>query len=145
MSHKTRRPCRDEFRHFSQVPTRFGDNDAYGHVNNVVYYSYCGSAITAFLVEQGTLDIARSPVIGLIVNSGCDYFASMGFPDVITVGMKISRLGTSSARYELALFRNDEQLASAATHVVYVYVDRASNRSVPIPPTVRRALARLAD
>lgn len=84
-------------------------------------------------------------MIGLIVNSGCDYFASMGFPDVITVGMKISRLGTSSARYELALFRNDEQLASAATHVVYVYVDRASNRSVPIPPTVRRALARLAD
>jgi acyl-CoA thioester hydrolase len=145
MSHKTRRPCRDEFRHFSQVPTRFGDNDAYGHVNNVVYYSYCESAITAFLVEQGTLDIARSPVIGLIVNSGCDYFASMGFPDVITVGMKISRLGTSSARYELALFRNDEQLASAATHVVYVYIDRASNRSVPIPPTVRRALARLAD
>ncbi|GAB6406841.1 acyl-CoA thioesterase [Pseudomonas sp. MHK4] len=145
MSHKAKRPCRDDFRHFSQVPTRFGDNDAYGHVNNVVYYSYCESAITAFLVEQGTLDIASSPVIGLIANSGCDYFASMGFPDVITVGMKISRLGTSSARYELALFRNDEQLACAAAHVVYVYVDRASNRSVPIPPTVRRALARLAD
>ncbi|MGO4310727.1 acyl-CoA thioesterase [Pseudomonas sp. KB_15] len=145
MSNRLKRPCRDEFRHFTQVPTRFGDNDAFGHVNNVVYYSYCESAITAFLVEQGTLDIANSPVIGLIVNSGCTYFSSIGFPDQITVAMKISRLGNSSARYELALFRNDEHVAAAAAHIVYVYVDRASNTSVPMPQTVRSALARLAD
>jgi acyl-CoA thioester hydrolase len=145
MSNKPKRPCRDEFRRFTSMPTRFGDNDSFGHVNNVVYYSYCESAITAFLVEQGTLDITNSPVIGLIVNSGCDYFSSIGFPDQITVGMKISHLGNSSARYELALFRNDEQVAAAAAHIVYVYVDRASNTSVPIPPTVRSALARLAD
>lgn len=145
MSNKLKRPYREEFRHFTTMPTRFGDNDSFGHVNNVVYYSYCESAVTAFLVEQGTLDIANSPVIGLIVNSGCTYFSSIGFPDQITVGMKISHLGNSSARYELALFRNDEQVAAAAAHIVYVYVDRASNTSVPIPPTVRSALARLAD
>lgn len=127
------------------MPVRWGDHDSYGHVNNVVYYSYCESAITAFLVEQGTLDIADSPVIGLIVNSGCTYFSSIGFPDQVTVAMKISHLGNSSARYELALFRNDESEASAVAHIVYVYVDRASNRSVPIPNTIRAVLATLAD
>lgn len=145
MSNKVKRPCRDEFRHFTRIPTRWGDNDAYGHVNNVVYYSYCETAITAFLVEQGTLDITSSPVIGLIVNSGCTYFASIGFPDQVTVAMKISHLGNSSARYDLALFRNDEHEASAAAHMVYAYVDRASNTSVSIPQAVRTVLASIAD
>lgn len=145
MSNKLKRPCREEFRYFTQMPTRWGDHDSYGHVNNVVYYSYCESAITAFLVEQGTLEIASSPVIGLIINSGCTYFAPIGFPDQVNVGMRISHLGNSSARYELALFRNDEQEAAAAAHIVYVYVDRASNTSVPIPEAVRIVLARLAD
>ncbi|NBA96879.1 thioesterase family protein [Pseudomonas sp. R5(2019)] len=145
MSGKIARPRRDEFRRFTQMPTRWGDHDSYGHVNNVVYYSYCESAITAFLVEQGTLDIASSPVIGLIVNSSCTYFSPIVFPDQISVGMKISHLGNSSARYELALFCNDEHEAAAAAHIVYVYVDRASNTSVPIPESVRTVLARLAD
>lgn len=145
MSNKIKRPRRDEFRRFTRMPTRWGDHDSYGHVNNVVYYSYCESAITAFLVEQGTLDIASSPVIGLIVNSGCTYFSSICFPDEITVGMRISRLGNSSAQYELALFRNDEQEAAAAAHIIYVYVDRASNTSVPIPDSVRTVLARITD
>ncbi|VVM97724.1 acyl-CoA thioesterase [Pseudomonas fluorescens] len=145
MSNKVERPSRDEFRRFNRMPTRWGDHDSYGHVNNVVYYSYCESAITAFLVEQGTLDIASSPVIGLIVNSSCTYFAPICFPDQVTVGMRISHLGNSSARYELALFRNDEHEAAAAAHIVYVYVDRASNTSVPIPQTVRTALASITD
>lgn len=145
MSARLNRPRREQFRRFSQMPVRWGDHDSYGHVNNVVYYSYCESAITAFLVEQGTLDIADSPVIGLIVNSGCTYFSSIGFPDQVTVAMKISHLGNSSARYELALFRNDESEASAVAHIVYVYVDRASNTSVPIPNTIRAVLATLAD
>lgn len=145
MSKKVKRPCRDEFRHFTRMPTRWGDNDAFGHVNNVVYYSYCESAITAFLVEQGTLDIASSPVIGLIVNSGCTYFAPIVFPEQVTVAMRVSQLGNSSVRYELALFRNDEHEAVAAAHIVYVYVDRASNTSVSIPPNVRTALAGIAD
>lgn len=142
---KPARPSREAFRHFTQVPTRFGDIDAYGHVNNVAYYGYCETAITTFLVEQGTLDIASSPVIGLIVNSGCSYFAPLGFPDRVEVGMKIAHLGNSSARYELALFRNHEPLAAAAAHVVYVYVERASNRAVPIPGPVRDKLALLLD
>jgi acyl-CoA thioester hydrolase len=145
MSTRIDRPNREAFRRFTQMPTRWGDNDSFGHVNNVVYYSYCESAITAFLVEQGTLDIGSSPVIGLIVNSGCTYFSPICFPDQISVGMKISRLGNSSARYELALFRNDEHEAAAAAHIVYAYVDRASNTSVPIPEKVRTVLARLAD
>ncbi|WP_150767439.1 acyl-CoA thioesterase [Pseudomonas fluorescens] len=145
MSTRVERPRRDQFRRFTHMPTRWGDQDAYGHVNNVVYYSYCESAITAFLVEQGTLDVASSPVIGLIVNSSCSYFAPICFPDQVSVGMRISHLGNSSARYELALFRNDEHEAAAAAHIVYVYVDRASNTSVPIPQTVRTALARITD
>jgi acyl-CoA thioester hydrolase len=145
MSSKIDRPRRDEFRRFTQMPTRWGDHDSYGHVNNVVYYSYCESAISEFLVEQGTLDIASSPVIGLIVNSGCTYFSPIGFPDRINVGMKISHLGNSSARYELALFRNDEREAAAAAHIIYVYVDRASNTSVPIPEAVRTVLASITD
>ncbi|MCB1653262.1 MAG: acyl-CoA thioesterase [Pseudomonadales bacterium] len=145
MNNKVERAHREEFRRFTQMPTRWGDHDSYGHVNNVVYYSYCESAITAYLVEQGTLDIAHSPVVGLIVNSGCTYFSSLCFPDRISVGMKISRLGNSSARYELGLFRNDEPLACAVAHIVYVYVDRASNTPVTIPPTVRAVLARLTD
>jgi len=145
VSGKVNRPHRNQFRRFTQMPTRWGDQDAYGHVNNVVYYSYCESAISAFLVEQGTLDTADSPVIGLIVNSSCTYYSSICFPDQITVAMKISRLGTSSARYELALFRNDENEACAAAHIVYVYIDRASHTSVRIPETIRTVLARLAD
>ncbi|TDF86630.1 thioesterase family protein [Pseudomonas sp. H9] len=145
MSNKRTAPHREQFRHFTTMSTRWGDNDAYGHVNNVVYYSYCEAAITAYLIEQGTLEIASSPVIGLIVNSGCDYFSSIGFPDRVTVAMKIAHLGNSSARYELALFRNDEQVAAAAAHIVYVYVDRVSNTSVSMPEHVRAALAKLAD
>lgn len=145
MSGKIDRPRRDEFHRFTQMPTRWGDHDSYGHVNNVVYYSYCESAISEFLVEQGTLDIASSPVIGLIVNSSCTYFSPIGFPDRINVGMKISHLGNSSARYELALFRNDDQEAAAAAHIIYVYVDRASNVAVPVPDAVRTVLATLTD
>ncbi|MNG12620.1 1,4-dihydroxy-2-naphthoyl-CoA hydrolase [compost metagenome] len=145
MSSKIDRPRRNAFRRFTQMPTRWGDHDSYGHVNNVVYYSYCESAISEFLVEQGTLDIAGSPVIGLIVNSSCTYFSPIGFPDKINVGLKISHMGNSSVRYELALFRNDEQEAAAAAHIIYVYVDRASNVSVAVPDAVRTVLATLTD
>ncbi|WP_394561116.1 acyl-CoA thioesterase [Aquipseudomonas alcaligenes] len=139
------RPTRDQFLHFSSMPTRWGDHDSYGHVNNVVYHSYYESAVSLFLVEEGTLEIATSPVIGLIVENCCTYFSSIGFPDRVTVGMRIAKLGNSSARYELALFRNDEQTASAAGYIVYVYVDRATNQSASIPDSVRAALSKLVD
>ncbi|MDD2058535.1 acyl-CoA thioesterase [Pseudomonas sp. GD03860] len=139
------RPTREAFRRFYPITTRWGDHDSYGHVNNVVYHSYYESAISQFLVEEGTLDIGSSPVIGLIAENCCSYFASISFPDRVTIGVKVAHLGNSSLRYELGLFRNDEQQASAAGYIVYVYVDRVSNRSVPIPQAVRTVLATLAD
>lgn len=140
MSHRATPASRAEFKYFTEVTTRWGDQDPYGHVNNVVYYSYCEAAISEFLVARGTLDITGSPVIGLIVNSGCTYFSPIEFPGRIAVGVRISHLGNSSARYEVALFRGDEAHASAVAHIVYVYVERASNMSVAIPEAVRAEL-----
>ena len=145
MSSKTMRPTRGQFRHFTIMPTRWGDHDSYGHVNNVVYHSYYESAVSLFLVEEGTLEIASSPVIGLIVENCCTYFSSVCFPDRITVGMRIAKLGNSSARYELALFCNDEEEASAAGYIVYVYVDRATSKAMCMPENVRAALLKLVD
>lgn len=145
MSGKTYRPQREDFRRFYTIGTRWGDHDSYGHVQNVVYYSFFDSAISQFLVEQGTLDIDTSPVIGLIVESSCTFFSPITFPEQVTVGLRIAHLGNSSARYELGIFRNDETQASAFGYVVYVYVDRASNVAVAIPERVREELQTLAD
>jgi len=145
MSEKTYRPRREDFRRFYTLGTRWGDHDSYGHVQNVVYYSFFDSAISQFLVEQGTLDIDSSPVIGLIVESSCTFFSSITFPDQVTVGLRIAHLGSRSARYELGIFRNDEAEVSALGYVVYVYVDRASNKSTAIPELVRAELRKLTD
>ena len=142
---KAYRPRREEFRRFYTIGTRWGDHDSYGHVQNVVYYSFFDSAISHFLVEQGTLDIDNSPVIGLIVESSCTFFSPITFPEQVTVGLRIAHLGTSSARYELGIFRNDETEVSALGYVVYVYVDRASNKPVAIPELVREELRTLTD
>jgi len=145
MSEKAYRPRREDFRRFYTLGTRWGDHDSYGHVQNVVYYSFFDSAISQFLVEQGTLDIDSSPVIGLIVESSCTFFSSITFPDQVTVGLRIAHLGSRSARYELGIFRNDEAEVSALGYVVYVYVDRASNKSTAIPELVRAELRKLTD
>lgn len=145
MSKQPYRPCREDFRRFYTIGTRWGDHDSYGHVQNVVYYSFFDSAISYFLVEQGTLDIDSSPVIGLIVESSCTFQSPITFPDQVTVGLRIAHLGTSSARYELGIFRNDEPRVSALGYVVYVYVDRASNKPVAIPESVREQLRTLTD
>jgi acyl-CoA thioester hydrolase len=142
---KAHRPRREDFRRAYTLGTRWGDHDSYGHVQNVVYYSFFDSAISQFLVEQGTLDIDSSPVIGLIVESSCTFFSSITFPDQVTVGLRIAHLGSSSARYELGIFRNDETEVSALGYVVYVYVDRASNKSTAIPELVRDELRTLTD
>ncbi len=142
---KAYRPRREEFRRFYTIGTRWGDHDSYGHVQNVVYYSFFDSAISHFLVEQGTLDIDNSPVIGLIVESSCTFYSPITFPEQVTVGLRIAHLGTSSARYELGIFRNDESEVSALGYVVYVYVDRASNKPVAIPALVRDELRTLTD
>ena len=131
---------REQFRHFLTIPTRWMDNDIYGHVNNVVYYSYFDTAVNQYLIEAGVLDIHHGEVVGFVVDSGCSYFAPLAFPDVVHAGIRVSKLGNSSVRYEIALYRNHDPLPVAAGHFVHVYVERASNRAVPIPDAVRTVL-----
>ncbi|HEX8614222.1 MAG TPA: thioesterase family protein [Telluria sp.] len=135
---------RSAFPHFLAIPTRWMDNDAYRHVNNVVYYSFFDTAVNQFLITRGVLDIHADTVVGLVVDTGCSYFRSIAFPDTVHVGVRVAKLGNSSVRYELALYRNDEALPAAAGHFVHVYVDRETNRSVPVPDAVRAVLATIA-
>lgn len=136
-------PLRDAFRHFHSIATRWHDNDLYGHVNNVVYYSFFDSAVNTYLIEQGGLDIHQGEVVAFVVNSSCDYFASIAFPERIEVGLSVSKLGNSSVHYTLGIFKAGEQQACAAGRFVHVFVERASNRSQPIPEPLRAALSRL--
>ncbi len=131
---------RDQFPHFLTIPTRWMDNDAYQHINNVMYYSYFDTAANQFLIERGVLDIHHGEVVGFVVDSGCAYFSSISFPDVIHAGIRVAKLGNSSVRYKIALYRNDDARPCAAGHFVHVYVERSSNRSVPIPASVRSML-----
>jgi len=135
--------ARRDYAHFQPITTRWHDNDLYGHVNNVTYYSYFDSAVNAYLIEAGGLDIHGGEVVGFVVSSSCDYFASIAFPDAIDIGLRVGKLGNSSVQYELAVFKAGEEEACAAGRFVHVFVDRASNRPVPIPPALRSALARL--
>jgi acyl-CoA thioester hydrolase len=134
---------RDAYRHFQTIPTRWMDNDVYGHVNNVVYYSYFDTVVNQYLMEHGALDIGRSQVIGFVVETGCQYFAPITFPDVVTAGLRVARIGNSSVRYEIGIFRNAEQAASAQGSFIHVYVDRATRRSTPVPAALRAALERI--
>ncbi|HVL71094.1 MAG TPA: thioesterase family protein [Beijerinckiaceae bacterium] len=143
MSERKPRKSRADFGHFRAIPTRWMDNDVFAHVNNVVYYSYFDTAVNAYLMEQGVLDIGRSPVVGLVVETGCTYFESVAFPDLLEAGLAVERLGRSSIRYSIAIFREKAELAAAQGHFVHVYVDRATQRPVPVPADVRRAVERL--
>ncbi|WP_454754033.1 acyl-CoA thioesterase [Cupriavidus necator] len=145
MSEKPAPTGRESYRHFCAMPTRWGDNDSYGHVNNVVYYAFFDSAVNRHLIEHGVLDIAKSETVGLVVETRCTFFSSMGFPDMVNVGLKVAHLGKSSVRYEIALFRNNEKECSAFGQFIHVYVDRATNRPAPIPEAVRAVLQSLAD
>jgi acyl-CoA thioester hydrolase len=143
VSERKPRRSRAEFRHFRSIPTRWMDNDVFAHVNNVVYYSYFDTAVNAYLMEQGVLDIGRSPVVGLVVETGCTYFESVAFPEILEAGLAVERLGRSSIRYAIAIFRENAELAAAQGHFVHVYVDRATQRPVEVPADVRRAVERL--
>lgn len=145
MSERATPQHRSAFKAFRDITTRWMDNDVYGHVNNVIYYSFFDTAVNQYLIEAGALDIAASPVIGLVVETQCRYSRPISFPDRVAAGIRVGRLGTSSVRYEIGLFRNDEDLASAEGHFIHVYVDRATTRPVPLPDVLRRALAPLAD
>jgi acyl-CoA thioester hydrolase len=136
-------PRRDGYPHFTSITTRWSDNDAYRHVNNVVYYGFFDTAVNEHLIRAGALDVERASEVGLVVETQCRYHAPIGFPDRVFVGLRVARLGTSSIRYELAVFRNDETIAAADGHFVHVYVDRATNRPVPVPQRVRDAVTPL--
>lgn len=136
-------PQRADYRHFQPITTRWHDNDIYGHVNNVTYYSFFDSAVNGYLIERGGLDIHDGEVVGFVVSSSCDYFASIAYPELIEVGLRVGKLGNSSVQYELAVFRAGEDEACAAGRFVHVFVDRASNQPVAIPAGLREAMEQL--
>lgn len=131
---------RQDFAQLRTITTRWMDNDVYGHINNVVYYSFFDTAVNSALIDGGVLDIHQGPVIGLVVETQCRYFKPLTFPDPVIAGIRVARLGTSSVRYEIGLFKADEPEAAALGHFVHVYVDRQSRRPVPLPAELRRFL-----
>lgn len=140
MTHRPQPELREAYRHFSAVPTRWMDNDAYGHVNNVVYYSWFDTAVNRYLIEQGALDIHAGSVIGLVIETRCNYFASLSFPQLVEAGLRVAHLGRSSVRYEVGLFAQGASESAAGGHFVHVYVDRATRRPVDLPDALRAAL-----
>ncbi len=134
---------REYYGHFRTVPTRWSDNDIYGHVNNVVYYSYFDTVINHYLIEAGELDIHSSQVIGVAVETGCRFFSALAFPQDVIAGLNVSRLGRSSVRYEIGLFEQDHDAASAVGHFVHVFVGRGDMIPVAIPAGIRGALEAL--
>lgn len=131
---------RSAFRIFRDIPTRWSDNDVYGHVNNVVYYSWFDTAVNAYLIEQGVLDIHHGETIGLVIETQCNYFAPLAFPQMVQAGIRVGRLGQSSVRYEIGLFAEGEALCAAIGHFVHVYVDKANRRPSPLPMALRAVL-----
>jgi acyl-CoA thioester hydrolase len=134
---------RGDFAVLRDLPTRWSDDDTYGHLNNVVHYLLFDTAVNGWLIEASGVDIRRLPAIGLVVETSCRYFAELRFPEVITAGIGLEKLGTSSVVYRLALFGANSAAPAAAGRFVHVYVDRDTRQSVPVPPEIRAALARL--
>ncbi|NWG73309.1 MAG: acyl-CoA thioesterase [Rubrivivax sp.] len=131
---------RSHYALFRPITTRWMDNDVYGHVNNVVYYSFFDTAVNAYLIDAGALDLERGDVIGLVVETKCSYFAPLAFPQAVDAGLRVAHLGRSSVRYEVGLFGAGEATTAAAGHFVHVYVDRATRRPVALPPALVAAL-----
>jgi len=135
---------REDYRNFLVIPTRWMDNDLYGHVNNVHYYSYFDTVINRFLIDAGGLDIQAGSIVGITAESGCRYFRSFAYPEVIDAGLRVGHLGNSAVRYEVGLFGAGEPEARAEGHFVHVFVERAKQKPVPIPAAIRAALQRIA-
>lgn len=131
---------RGDYRKFLVIGTRWMDNDVYGHINNVQYYSYFDTAVNRYLIEAGVLDIREGQIIGLVVETHCNFFSSAAFPDDIEAGIRVDHVGRSSVRYEIGLFVKDSQAAIAQGHFVHVYVDRISRSPLEIPEKFRKAL-----
>ena len=134
---------RADYRLFYPITTRWMDNDIYGHVNNVTYYSYFDSAVNRYLIEAGGLDIHNAPVVGFVVNSSCQYRKPIAYPDKIEAGLRVNKLGNSSVTYGVGIFREGEDDACAFGDFVHVFVNRAENKSVAMPAPIRTALEKL--
>ncbi|WP_310497312.1 thioesterase family protein [Sandarakinorhabdus sp.] len=134
---------RADYRHFHAITTRWLDNDAYGHVNNAIYYGWFDTAVNAVLIARGLLDVAAGPAINLVVESGCRYSRAVVFPETVEAGLRIAKLGTSSVRWEIGLFTVGHDSAAAQGHFVHVHVDRTTRKPQPMPPLFRERLADL--
>jgi acyl-CoA thioester hydrolase len=143
MTHRPQPEPRTAYRHFSAVPTRWMDNDAYGHVNNVVYYSWFDTVVNAHLIEEGALDIHHGETIGLVVETQCNYFSSIKFPQTVEAGLRVAHMGKSSVRYEVGLFVQGEPFTAARGHFVHVYVDRVTRRPATLPEKLKSVLEAL--
>ena len=137
------RTTRKEYNHIIPIQTRWMDNDAYAHVNNVAYYSFFDTVVNSYLIEQGALDIEHSNVIGLVVETHCNYFAPAAFPEKLEGALRVAKIGNSSVRYELGIFKQGEANAVAEGHFVHVYVDRQTRRPVSLPAALRAALQKI--
>jgi acyl-CoA thioester hydrolase len=135
---------RSAYKAFRAITTRWMDNDVYGHMNNVVHYSLFDTAVNGWLIDEGLLDLRLGKQVGLVVETGCRYFSEIAFPDLVTAGLRAAHIGTSSVRYEVGLFRNEEAVAAAEGFFVHVYVDRATRRPTPLAQELRQALSHLA-
>lgn len=131
---------RKNYRFIFPIQTRWADNDMYGHVNNVTYYSYFDTAANALLIQKAGFDIQNSPVIGLVVNSACSFMQELTYPEIIEVGVAVSKLGNTSLTYDLAIFKQGQEEAAAQGHFVHVFVQRGDKKSTPIPSAMRDAL-----
>jgi acyl-CoA thioester hydrolase len=140
MSERVQPEPRERYARFVTITTRLMDNDLYNHVNNATYYSYIDTAVTSYLANVVERDLKSDPVAYLVVENGCTYFSPVAFPDMIHCGLRVSHIGTSSMRFEIGIFRNDERHAAAQGFFVQVCCDRATQRPIPMPPRVRAAL-----
>ena len=134
---------RDRYPHFLGIQTRWSDNDIYGHVNNVIYYSYFDTVVNCFLIDQGGLDIETDSVIGVAVETMCKFNKPLAYPEVLESGLRVGKLGNSSVRYEIGIFQEGAAEAAAMGHFVHVFVDRATGKPAPIPDAIRSALERI--
>lgn len=136
------RPTRAHYPYQTAITTRWNDNDIYGHINNVAYYSYFDSAANKYLIAEGGLDIHAATIIGVVVESKCNYHAPLAYPQPLTAGVRVDKLGTRSVTYGIAIFA-DGDLAAAHGHFVHVFVDRATRKPVEIPAPLRTALTKI--
>ncbi len=143
MSREGRNERRENYRDFIQIPTRWMDNDVYGHINNVVYYSYFDTAVNGFLMREAGLDYRSSEAVGVVAETGCSFHGEIAFPDTLDVGIRVSRLGTSSVTYEIGIFCQGRDEPAATGHFVHVYVRHGEMTPVPIPDKARAALEKL--